>query len=144
MNNTKTWEASQPKQDLWNVTDFPFKMRICEKFVGRKKMTSSHTHRLSTRDADESTKTWEPSQQKQDLRNVTDCSFMGKFFQKLVRRKKKLQVYSQMSEPLDKDNTKMTMNPRWHTDSVSGMWQGRFTACIYHVSSPFQVPGTAM
>ena len=35
---------------------------------------------------------------------------MGKLFKNLFEEKK-LQVYSQMSEPLDKGNTKMTVNP---------------------------------
>ena len=42
------------KHNLWKISS-------------KKKMRSSYTHRLSTRDAEESTKTWEPSQQKQDL-----------------------------------------------------------------------------
>ena len=46
--------------------------QFVKKFVQRKKISSCHIYRLSTRNTDENTKTWEP---KQDLWSVTDCPF---------------------------------------------------------------------
>ena len=55
----------EQKQDVW--LNIQMKKHNLWKISSKKKMRSSYTHRLSTRDAEESTKTWEPSQQKQDL-----------------------------------------------------------------------------
>ena len=44
MSNTKTWEPSQPKQDLWNVTDFLFKKgKFAKNLIEEKKDKYTHT-----------------------------------------------------------------------------------------------------
>ncbi len=46
MSNTKTWEPSQPKQDMLSVTNCPFKMGQCVKnLFEEKKKTNIVTHK---------------------------------------------------------------------------------------------------